>query len=151
MRCDALRLGLGMAVLLTLALAENTAGLQQERPAGGCCDAFVMDENGLAHDGATDVDNDGNDDDDHDVLTGSDENGELSGPTCEDWTSTEGDAPMAGHMWPANSGRNWLRAHNVGGCAPGVGMIQRGGGAFSGNGHVGTMGGYGAIYCFAEN
>jgi hypothetical protein len=86
--------------------------------------------------------------DNHDVLTGSDENGELNGSTCSDWTSTSGDGPEAGHSWPANSGQHWITAHGVAGCAPSVVMGQ---GSFGGDGDggVGDGGGYGGIYCFA--
>lgn len=98
--------------------------------------------------------------DNHDVLTGSDRNGRLhSNPNCEDWTTTVssapgggpggpggfGNGPMAGHSWPAFSGRNWLQAHGVAGCAP---SVVTGQGSFGGNG-VGDGGGYGGIYCFA--
>jgi hypothetical protein len=93
--------------------------------------------------------------DNHDVLTGSDRTGRLhTNPTCEDWTtitSTAGGTggmpkgPMAGHSWPANSGRNWAQAHAVAGCAP---SVVSGQGTPGGNG-VGDGGGYGGIYCFA--
>jgi hypothetical protein len=87
------------------------------------------------------------------VLTGSNSEGELESTdpdhTCNDWTSAEvlgRKGPMCGHSWPAGSGRNWITAHNVRGCTPGVNLIQDGAG--SGN-CVGCSGGYGAIYCFA--
>jgi hypothetical protein len=99
--------------------------------------------------------------DNHDVLTGSGRDGRLhSNPNCEDWTTTTstaagggpggpgggfGNGPMAGHSWPAFSGRNWLQAHGVAGCAP---SVVSGQGSFGGNG-VGDGGGYGGIYCFA--
>jgi hypothetical protein len=81
--------------------------------------------------------------DNHDTLTASDENGQLSGGTCGDWTSTEGNGPIVGHSWPAGSGQNWLSAHTVGGCAPSV--VDQG----SFGSGVGDYGGYGGIYCFA--
>ncbi len=98
--------------------------------------------------------------DNHDVLTASNEQGRLASTdlafTCQDWTSTETDVgsfpdghsgPMCGHAWPAMSGQNWMRAHNVPGCAPGVNLVQDGGG--QGTDIVGGAGGYGGIYCFA--
>jgi hypothetical protein len=81
--------------------------------------------------------------DNHDVLTGSNAQGRLTGNTCSNWTSVAtSNGPNAGHSWPASSGQNWIQAHAMMGCAPSVV-----GGGFSGG--VGDMGGYGAIYCFA--
>jgi hypothetical protein len=54
---------------------------------------------------------------------------------------------MTGHSWPARSGENWIEAHPAGGCAAGVNFIQNGGGTGD---TVGSGGGYGGIYCFAE-
>jgi hypothetical protein len=151
-------------------VAENTAGLTSgDRPAGGACDEGTYDEIGTLHDGSSDVNNDGEDDDDHDTLTASKADGTYSGFSCEDWTSTtalpeEEDGgtgggsgfpggpgglsssfPM-GHSWPAQSGQSWLASHGGRGCEPGTNFIQNGGG--SGN-TVGAGGGYGAFYCFA--
>lgn len=96
--------------------------------------------------------------DNHDVMTGSDKTGKLhTNPNCENWTTTTsstggtggmggmGNGPMAGHSWPASSGKNWLQAHGVAGCAA---SVVTGQGSFGGGG-VGDGGGYGGIYCFA--
>lgn len=124
--------------------------LSDERPEGGCCDSGVYDELGVFHNGTTDVNNDGMDDDDHDVLTGTNADGEYDGFSCEDWTSTtatdNGDGPRCGHSWPANSGQSWVEAHRVRGCAAGVNFEQNGPGFGD---TVGAGGGYGALYCFA--
>jgi hypothetical protein len=131
-------------------VSQLTSG---NRPAGGCCESGVYDELGVFHDGSTDVNNDGMQDDDHDILTGSNEQGRYDGFSCDDWTSTTAQGsgrrsgPMCGHSWPAHSGENWIAAHSVSGCAAEVNFIQDGGG--SGDG-VGSGGGYGGIYCFAE-
>jgi hypothetical protein len=96
--------------------------------------------------------------DNHDTLTGSNRQGRYAGPTmgatCNDWTSTVGTVgrPMIGHSWPRtttnlSNGGNWLSDHPAPGCAPGVNLIQNGGGM--GTVTVGGAGGYGGIYCFA--
>ena len=135
-------------------VATDLSGLTQgDRPAGGCCDSGIYDELGIFHNGQSDVNNDGQPDDDHDVLTASDEQGRYAGFSCDDWTSTtatggeRSSGPTCGHSWPANSGRHWISAHSASGCAAEVNFIQDGRG--SGNG-VGSGGGYGGIYCFAE-
>jgi len=136
-------------------VAQNIQGLLSVRPVG---DPAIIndlpDEYGrpLAQFG-----------DNHDVLTGSNEQGRLaeSDParTCQDWTSTETSGtsfpgpgggsrgPMCGHSWPAHSGQHWIAAHPVPGCAAGVNLTQDGGG--QGTDIVGGAGGYGGIYCFA--
>ncbi len=92
--------------------------------------------------------------DTHDVLTGSNQFGQLQdadpATTCADWTSAVGpgseELVACGHSWPAPSGQNWIRSHNVRGCAPGVNLVQNG----PGEGDcVGCGGGWGGIYCFA--
>jgi hypothetical protein len=55
--------------------------------------------------------------------------------------SDGGKAPSGGDA------THWIMAHPVPGCAPGVNLIQTGGG--QGSGTVGGGGGYGGIYCFA--
>ncbi|MGD8858853.1 MAG: hypothetical protein PVI30_02510 [Myxococcales bacterium] len=106
--------------------------------------------------------------DTHDVLTGTNEMGQLDSTnpvdTCNDWTSTTampeggfgaggfggggggGGGLRVGHAWPAQSGNHWITAHTEGSCAPGVNLIQNGPGDGS---SVGAGGGWGAIYCFA--
>jgi hypothetical protein len=132
-------------------ISGNIAGLLTDRPAA---DPEVADDlpneygepNHFA--GGVELDN-------HDVLTGSDASGRLSGDTCSDWTSTEStgqagggmgmNGPIVGHSWPAQSGQNWINSHGAAGCAP---SAFRGEGSFGGGG-VGDIGGYGAICCFA--
>jgi hypothetical protein len=84
--------------------------------------------------------------DHHDILTGSTPTGTLHASgvtgTCQDWTSVGAGVPVIGHSWPASSGMSWSSSHTVPSCAPGVL------GSTSGQ-HVGTLGGYGGIYCFA--
>jgi hypothetical protein len=112
----------------------------------------VYDELGTFHDGASDVNGDGEDDDDHDVLTGSLTDGTYGGFSCDDWTSTtatpsgQGNGLRLGHIWPANSGQNWQTVHNLSTCGAGTNFIQDGGPDDS---SVGSGGGYGAFYCFA--
>jgi hypothetical protein len=103
--------------------------------------------------------------DNHDTLTGTNENGQLYGAssTCLDWTSAEGDLetegrPRVGHMWPRYGGpgmmggdgsmANWMSSLDEAGCAPGVNLIEMGP-PIPGEVTVGSGGGYGAIYCFA--
>jgi hypothetical protein len=134
-------------------LAEDVQGLlpgADGRPAGADPQLAEMftDENGdpVTPD-RTQVDN-------HDMLTGSDDNGELAGgpeTTCQDWTSTDTDInepPMIGHAWPRsdNNGRHWIAEHNAGGCAPGVDTTPQ---PNNGTQTVGAGGGYGGFYCFA--
>jgi len=114
--------------------------------------------------------------DNHDTLTGTNEDGELFGPesTCLDWTSAMGDVglegrPRVGHMWPRYGGpgpggggggpgpgggdgspANWMSSLDESGCAPGVNLLEQGG-PIPGEVTVGSGGGYGAIYCFALN
>jgi hypothetical protein len=122
-------------------VAMDAQGLLNERPAA---DAAIAEDLPNEH-GEPNHSAGGQEMDNHDVLTASDENGQLDGDTCDDWTSTEGDGPTAGHSWPAFSGQHWITAHAVGGCAP---SVVNGEGSFGGDG-VGDGGGYGAIYCFA--
>jgi hypothetical protein len=145
-------------------VAENTAGLTAgDRPAGGCCDDGTYDELGTFHDGSSDVNDDGIDDDDHDTLTSTKTDGTYSGFSCDDWTSTTTAAPesggggpgsgdstfVLGHSWPAQSGQSWVAAHSARGCQAGTNFIQNGGGM--GGVTVGAAGGYGAFYCFAAD
>lgn len=126
-------------------IAADLAGLAQTRPDG---DPQTIDD--LPDEGGVPLSMFG---DTHDVLTGSDEDGRLMSTdprtTCDDWTNAgEGfdHTTWAGHSWPAMSGRSWLRAHPIGGCLPGVNLIQNGPGS---GGCVGCGGGWGAIYCLA--
>lgn len=108
--------------------------------------------------------------DNHDTLTGTNENGKLysATATCKDWTSALGNIasegrPRVGHSWPRymngpgggggpgggdGSMANWMSSLDESGCAPGVNLIEMGGpqpGAVT----VGSGGGYGGFYCFA--
>lgn len=135
-------------------VAMTKEELQNERPLGG--DPAIADdlpnEDGVPNHQPDptqpEVDN-------HDILTGSDDIGQLLDPdaTCDDWTSSvgqEGVRPRVGHSWPRNGGggRHWISEHDAGGCAPGV-NITGGGGPQPGDYTVGAGGGYGGIYCFA--
>ena len=99
-----------------------------------------------------DEDNNGRADDDHDIMTASNQDGTLhvSGNTCDDWTSvTATPGPAEGHMWPRGGGGapNWIMEHpDVPSCAPGDGIDGNNSGQ-----SVGARGGYGGIYCFALN
>jgi hypothetical protein len=100
--------------------------------------------------------------DNHHVITGSNEDGELDstdrGDTCNDWTSVDPEigGPQCGFSWPrgggggpgGGSGSHWITGFQAYGCAPGVAIIQDGAGNPE-NRTVGEGGGYGAIYCFA--
>ncbi len=106
--------------------------------------------------------------DNHDVLTGTDDQGRLysndSGSTCRDWTSSIGSdgQPRCGHSWPRGGGgggfdrggdggmENWMSALDEAGCAAGVNLVETGGPS-SRNPTVGSGGGYGGIYCFATD
>lgn len=144
-----------------LLIAENAAGLVgrgdsqgQGRPDG---DANAVDD--LANEYGEGLRTAFPDDDDHDIITGSNEDGELDSPgslaaTCNDWTSTAASPKSAGgsglalgHAWSARSGYNWIQVHRAGTCAAGVNLSfeTRGGDGSS----VGAGGGWGGIYCFA--
>ena len=127
-------------------VAMNRAGLLMQRPAG---DAAVIndlpDETGQGTRRLGDT---------HDVMTGSNTQGQLDGTsaanTCNDWTSVQGPGTenlvRCGHAWPAMSGMHWIQAHRLRGCEPGINLVQNG----PGTGYsVGAGGGWGAIYCFA--
>ncbi|MDD9933510.1 MAG: hypothetical protein OXT09_07905 [Myxococcales bacterium] len=92
--------------------------------------------------------------DNHHMLTGSNEDGELYGPTatCESWTSTAQSSgrPRIGFSWPAGNRQHWISGQDEGGCGAGV-DLDGGGGSDPSNPIVGSGGGYGGIYCFALN
>ena len=134
-------------------IAEDIAGLQQERPDGDPpAVQDLIDELGIPLTVFTDA---------HDIMTGSNREGRLedSDPisTCNDWTSAVGPGSESrvrcGHAWPSpqarpgSSARHWIRAHPLPGCAPGVWT------RFTRPGEegdtVGGQGGWGGIYCFA--
>ena len=125
-------------------VANNTAGLLLERPNGETTVNDLPNESGVPNRAGTGTGMDDN----HDTITATNTQGKWDGgPTCSDWTSASGsDGPRVGHSWPANSGRNWMQAHQAPGCEPSVALAQTGAG--SGNG-IGNGGGYGGFYCFA--
>ena len=116
--------------------------------------------------------------DNHDTLTGSDDQGHIytgsTNPTCSGWTTAVGSAgkPRVGHAWPrtpsstntctsggggpgggmtmGNSGcyGHWMSSLDEAGCAAGV-NLQEMGGPIASNPTVGSGGGYGGFYCFA--
>lgn len=135
-------------------VADDKAGLVATRPVGA--DPQIVDdlpnEEGLPNhlDAGPECQADSSCRDNHDILTGSDDQGRLIPGTCEDWTSvTAPGQPMVGHSWPAKSGRGWLRAHLAGGCGRGV-KIEQAGAPVPGDRTVGAGGGYGGFYCFAS-
>lgn len=104
--------------------------------------------------------------DNHDTLTGTNENGQLYSQTatCADWTGNTGSEgrPRVGHSWPRygmggmgpgpgmgdGSMANWMSSLDESGCAPGVSLIEMGPPQPDSN-TVGSGGGYGGFYCFA--
>jgi hypothetical protein len=90
--------------------------------------------------------------DTHDVITGTNRMGRLAttnrANTCQDWTSTAGTGQIQlGHSWPAGSGMSWVTVHTTRSCAAGVNLVQNGPGPGT---HIGSGGGWGGIYCFAQ-
>lgn len=101
--------------------------------------------------------------DNHDMLTGSNTQGQLysTTATCLDWTSAVGNTaaegrPRVGHSWPrggpggpgGGSGAHWMSALDEAGCRAGVSLIEMGP-PIPSNPTVGSGGGYGGFYCFA--
>jgi hypothetical protein len=136
-------------------VANDKAGLRNERPAGS--DSAITEdlpnEDGVPNhlDVSPTCKADGNCRDNHDTLTGSNEDGELDdeSSTCDDWTSTTAEGrPRIGHSWSAQSGKGWAMAHQAGGCGRGINVYGQGG-PQPGDNTVGAGGGYGGFYCFA--
>lgn len=101
--------------------------------------------------------------DNHDMLTGTNDKGQLysTTATCLDWTGNKGDKtlegrPRVGHSWPRSGGgkpgptdtNNWMSSLDEAGCAPGINLLETGGPKPNEN-TVGSGGGYGGFYCFA--
>lgn len=118
-------------------VAENKSDLVQTRPKGA--DPAIVDDlpnedgvpNHMPDPTAGEVDN-------HDVLTGTNDEGRLFssafGDTCNDWTSSEGPIgrPRCGHSWPRSGGMAPIAGPMGGpgaGGAPG-GIMFSDGGAF---------------------
>jgi hypothetical protein len=136
-------------------VASDKEGLKNERPAGS--DSAITEdlpnEDGVPNhfDVGPMCKADGNCRDNHDTLTGSNEDGELDeeSTTCDDWTSTTAEGrPRIGHSWSAQSGKGWAMAHQAGGCGRGINVYGMGG-PQPGDDTVGAGGGYGGFYCFA--
>ncbi|HET7538372.1 MAG TPA: hypothetical protein VFK05_00825 [Polyangiaceae bacterium] len=125
-------------------VANDTAGLLQERPNGSTTVSDLPNELGVPNRAGTGTGMDDN----HDTVTASNTQGKWDGgSTCNDWTSATGSGgPRVGHSWPAQSGKSWIQAHNAPGCEPSVALVQTGAGSGAG---IGNGGGYGGFYCFA--
>lgn len=130
--------------------ALKTADLLEDRPIG--IDLAIKNdfpnEDGLPNhnpDGTGAVDN-------HDMLTGTDDEGKLYSQmaTCADWTSTSAPGrPRVGHSWPrVISGVNWMSSLDEAGCKAGINLSEIGS-PDDPSGTVGAGGGYGGFYCFA--
>ncbi|MDC0672386.1 hypothetical protein [Nannocystis radixulma] len=152
--------------------AATKADLVSERPIG--IDAAIKDdfpnEDGVPNHQPDPLQDEV---DNHDFLTGTNENGQLysSTATCLDWTSAIGDRdlegrPRVGHSWPRYGGMggpgpgpgpgpdgdgsmaHWMSSLDESGCAPGVNLIEMGPPQENAV-TVGSGGGYGGIYCFS--
>ena len=156
-------------------IANNKTELIATRP-GGITNSTIKDnlpnEDGTPHHNE-ETNSQGQQADNHDILTGSDSDGKLcnssacwnsgamgggsiTNANCSDWTlgtSKSGFAPRVGHTWPTGAGTSddWISRLNEDGCAPGYNLIQNSGGTGTGTGTVGGGGGYGAIYCLATS
>jgi hypothetical protein len=100
--------------------------------------------------------------DNHDMLTGTNEMGQLYSQTatCADWTGSTGTEgkPRVGHSWPRYgmggmkppgiNPANWMSSLDESGCAPGVSLIEMGP-PDPNSDTVGSGGGYGGFYCFS--
>ncbi|HKP56486.1 MAG TPA: hypothetical protein VJV78_07200 [Polyangiales bacterium] len=144
-------------------IAQNKTALAMTRPQGA--DSAII--NDLPNeDGVPNHAPDGMQVDNHDMLTGTSETGQLFSTdwkyTCHDWTSAVGSdgTPRVGHSWPRSgggggrmgggmsSGANWMSALNEAGCAAGASLVEMGPPNAS-NPTVGSGGGYGGFYCLA--
>lgn len=142
--------------------ALTKADLLYTRPKGA--DSAIINDF-PNEDGVTNHAPDGTQVDNHDMITGSNNQGKLYSATaaCSDWTSSAADnskKPRVGHSWP-RSGRggtssstgnvegmeNWMSALDESGCGAGVNIVETGGPGKDGN--IGSGGGYGGFYCFA--
>jgi len=141
-------------------VALNVDALANARPEGA--DPAIIDDLPNEYDAPNHAP-DGEQVDNHHVLTGSNTEGRLyqADPryTCQDWTSAAGadGTPRVGMSWPRDGGGgrpggggadNWISSMDEAGCAPG-GTVAQTGPAPSGSDQVGGGGGYGAFYCFA--
>ncbi len=94
---------------------------------------------------------DGEEVDNHHMLTGSNEQGRYAGAgtTCADWTSVDSSiaGPTVGFSWPGPGGDHWMTGFQERGCAAGMHLSTGEADVPS----VGAAGGYGGFYCFALN
>ncbi len=109
-------------------VASDVESLHDDGLPNGDPEQLVLDENGAEVPG-----------NEHDILTGSNEDGTLlDGSTCADWTSSSGDdVARVGHSdIPDNPmfSPSWNSAHDTPGCAPD---------------DLDQVGGAGRLYCFA--
>jgi hypothetical protein len=145
--------------------APSIADLLHTRPANGSAeirDDFPNEDGVPNHQpdpNMAEVDN-------HDMLTGTNDQGMLYGAraTCLDWTANAGNEalegePRVGHSWPRGFGGggggggsidSWMNSLTESGCAPGINLIETGPPDPNSN-TVGSGGGYGGFYCFAMN
>jgi hypothetical protein len=113
----------------------------------------------------------GEQEDNHHTVTGSDTLGRLKSATatCKDWTTADGSTangkPSAGFSWPRFTGGggggggfgggvgccHWMSTWDVAGCAPGIDIDGKSLGGNPGDNFIGSGGGYGGFYCFALN
>lgn len=154
-------------------VAATRADLMANRPLHG--DPAIM--NDLPNEtGVPNHTPDGEQLDNHDILTGSSTTGQLYSSdwsaTCHDWTSAVGSdgRPRVGHSWPrAPAGTlsvdagafarqfahdlvqdytsSWASALDEAGCGAGASLVEMGEPKLD-NPTVGSGGGYGGIYCF---
>jgi hypothetical protein len=147
-------------------VAMDIAGLATKRPTGG--DAEIAGD--LPNeDGVKNHNPDGMEVDNHDTLTGTDNTGKLFSTdpkfTCKDWTSSVGSdgTPRVGQSWERAAGSfpggmggggmadygGWKSALTEAGCAAGASLVEMGR-PNPLNPTVGSGGGYGGIFCFAQ-
>jgi hypothetical protein len=95
--------------------------------------------------------------DNHQVITGSDDQGGLDSKTstCQDWTSASNACssqrcgPRCGLSWPRNNSQSWICAMQLWGCGAGIDLEESTGAGEKGVYTIGNGGGYGGFYCFA--
>lgn len=152
-------------------LAPTLADLKGTRPKNG--DATI--QNDLPNE--TGVFNhypgpNGEQEDNHHTVTGSDTLGRLKSATstCKDWTTADGSSangkPSAGFSWPRGGGGggggggfgggsigccHWMSTWEAAGCAPGIDVDGKSLAGNPGDTFIGSGGGYGGFYCFALN
>ncbi len=152
-------------------LAPTKADLLHDRPQNG--DPAIADdlpnENGIPNNRPDPLEDKV---DNHLTVTGSNELGELFGPTstCDDWTSTtSAHEPRVGFSWPQSfgigmpgggggfpidgnlNGKNWISGWSMAGCEAGIDLDYSTGAGKRGDKSIGSGGGYGGFYCFALN